>query len=171
MMTDDHIEELLPRYIEGDLTSEERRAVDEHLSSCDDCREALGLYSSLERALVAFKRERPSSKQTYARIERRLPLDHVFSPVSLLRNPALLGSAAVTMIAILTIFFREQMGIAFTRFGNLSFGSLTGSFEAIPEWIVSVTGGDVWMLVLIVAVETLLFSLITGFTVLKMIRD
>ena len=163
MMTDDHIEELLPRYIEGDLTAEQKRAVDEHLSSCDDCRDALGLYTSLEK--------RPSSKRIYAGIERRLPLDPVFSPLSLLRNPTILGSAAVSLIAILTILFREQLSLALTRFGGFSFDSLTGSFEVIPEWIVRSTGGDAWMLVLIIAVETLLFSLATGFTVLRMIRD
>jgi anti-sigma factor RsiW len=171
MMTDDHIEELLPRYIEGDLTSEERRAVDEHLSSCEDCSDALGLYISLEQALVSFKKERPSPRITYSRIARRLPLDPVFSPVSLLRSPTILGSAAVALIAILTILFREELGIALTRFSGLSFGSLSGSFETLPDWIVGISGGNVWMLVLIVALETLLFSLATGFTVLRMIRD
>ena len=151
MMTDDHIEELLPRYIEGDLTAEQKRAVDEHLSSCDDCRDALGLYTSLEKTLIALKRERPSSKRIYAGIERRLPLDPVFSPLSLLRNPTILGSAAVSLIAILTILFREQLSLALTRFGGFSFDSLTGSFEVIPEWIVRSTGGDAWMLVLIIA--------------------
>jgi predicted anti-sigma-YlaC factor YlaD len=171
MLNDDHIEELLPRYIEGDLTAVEKRAVDEHLSSCDDCNDALGLYSSLEQALVSFKRERPSPKRTYSKIERRLPLDPVFSPLSLLRSPTVLGSAAVALIAILTILFSEQLGIAITRFTGLSFDSLAGSFETIPEWIVRVTGGNLWMLVLIVAVETMLFSFATGLTVLRMIRD
>ena len=77
----------------------------------------------------------------------------------------------MALIAILTILFREELGIALTRFGGLSFGSLSGVFETLPDWIVGISGGDVWMLVLIVALETLLFSLATGFTVLRMIRD
>jgi predicted anti-sigma-YlaC factor YlaD len=170
MMADDHIEEMLPRYVEGDLSSDERRSVEEHLSSCHDCRDALELCASLEEALVSFKMKRPSSKTTYTAIERRLPLDPVFSPLSLLRSPAVLGTAAVTLMAILTILFREQMSIALTRFSGLSFDSFASSFDSIPEWIVTVTGGNAWLLALIVVLETLFFTLATSLTVLRIIR-
>ncbi len=169
-MTDDHIEEMLPRYIEGDLTSEERRIADEHLSSCADCSEALELYTSLEKALISFKRERPSPGRTYAAIRHSLSLDPEFSPASLHRSPAVLGTAAVTLIAILTILFREQLGIALTRFSGLSFDSLTSSLEGIPEWIVTITGGNSLILVLIVAAEILLFTFAMGYAALRIIR-
>jgi len=170
MTTNDHIEELLPRYAEEDLTADEKRAVDEHLSSCADCSEALELYTSLEKALISFKRERPSSGKTYAAVSRRLPLDPAFSPVSLLRSPVLLGTAAVTLIAVLTILFHEKMGITLARLGGVPFDSLSSSFQAIPEWIISITGGNLLLLVLIVTVETLLFSFAMGFAALRIIR-
>ena len=171
MTKNDHIEELLPRYIEGDLTAEEKRIADEHLSSCEECRDVLDLYASLERALVSFKKERPSPKKTYAAISRRLPIDPIFSPLSLLRSPAVLGTAAVTLISILTILLREQLGTALSNFSGLSFESLTSSLEIVPEWIISITGGNAWMLVLIVAIETLLFSFAMGLAALRIVRN
>lgn len=169
-MEKEHVEDLLPRYIEGDLTADENRAVDEHLSSCRACREALGTYGALEQALIALRRERPTPKKAYTRIERRLPLTPAFSPASILRSPAVVGTAAVVLMAILAILFREQLGIALSDFGNLSSGSLTSSLEVLPQWIATFVRGDAWLLALVVAAEMLLFSLATGIVVLRMIR-
>jgi anti-sigma factor RsiW len=170
MMKDGHIEEMLPLYIEGELSDDEKRAVDEHLSSCADCREAMDLYTSLEKALVSFKKERPSPRRTFDAISGRLPLEPAFSPLSLIRSPVVLGTAAVTLIAIVTIIFHQQMGSALSGLGGLSFDSIARSFEGIPQWLVEISGGNAWLLVLIVAAETLLFSFAMGFAALKITR-
>jgi anti-sigma factor RsiW len=169
-MKHDHIEEMLPRYIDGDLTGEEKRVVKEHLSSCADCREAMDLYTSLENALVSFKKERSSPRKTYNAISRRLPLDPAFSPFSFIRSPVVLGTAAVTLIAILTIIFHEQMNSALTGLGGVSFDSIARSFEGIPQWLIDITGGNAWLLVLVITAETLLFSFAMGFAALRITR-
>ena len=41
--------DLFPFYLNGDVTPEERRKIEEHLSQCDECQEELEFFLALQR--------------------------------------------------------------------------------------------------------------------------
>jgi len=53
--------ELLSRYLDGDIASEERRAVDAHVRKCGRCRELLDSLADTVHALGFLKQPAPSS--------------------------------------------------------------------------------------------------------------
>lgn len=54
-MTDcERMEELLPLYVEGEATADERKLVEEHLSQCADCREMLPYLQTVSDGLAAL---------------------------------------------------------------------------------------------------------------------
>jgi anti-sigma factor RsiW len=70
-MNCNRIEELLARYIDGDLSAEESRTVDEHLASCAECRDSLASFVTLEESLGNLKEAVPSWRTAEARFSRR----------------------------------------------------------------------------------------------------
>lgn len=54
-MTDcERMEELLPLYVEGEATADERKLVEEHLDQCEDCREMLPYLQTVSDGLAAL---------------------------------------------------------------------------------------------------------------------
>jgi len=67
------IQELIPWYIEGGLSREEERAVAEHLSGCDRCRNDLVMTMQLRLAVRAVVEEAPApSSRLRDRVARRV---------------------------------------------------------------------------------------------------
>lgn len=52
MSCNEEFKTLLSRYVDGELSPEERSKVDEHISSCEGCRELLGLFRKNENLLA-----------------------------------------------------------------------------------------------------------------------
>lgn len=68
----ERIENLLSSYLEGDLTSEDRLAVEEHLRSCADCADLFGLLREAQESLIDF----PQAKMSEALLERLYDIPH-----------------------------------------------------------------------------------------------
>ncbi len=73
-MSCESIEKLLPLYVEGDLSSGERREVDEHVASCESCCSSLRFYEELEASLLSLGDARPSPARAAAAVSGSLGL-------------------------------------------------------------------------------------------------
>lgn len=96
------IEELLVQYIEGDLSAEECRTVDEHVSSCAECRRSLEVFISLDESLGELRKVVPSWKTAEARFSRRAGLAKRRSIPELLFNaPVIAGFSFIALGVVL----------------------------------------------------------------------
>jgi predicted anti-sigma-YlaC factor YlaD len=96
------IEELLVQYIEGDLSVEECRTIDDHLASCVECRHSLETLLSLEESLGALKETIPSWKTAEARFSRRAGLTKRYSIPGLVAHaPFMAGLSFVALGVVL----------------------------------------------------------------------
>lgn len=101
-MSCSRIEELLVQYIEGDLSAEERRAVDEHLASCAECRGSLETFKSLEESLETLGETVPSWKTAEARFSRRAGIEKRRSiPAFIFNAPLIAGISFVVLGVVL----------------------------------------------------------------------
>ena len=85
-MNCDSIEELLSRCVEGDLSREEERLVNEHLAGCESCRRELALYRELEESLLSLKEDIPSPAAVSGRVVKRLGLERKRPKLALVFN-------------------------------------------------------------------------------------
>lgn len=60
-MNCEHYQNLLPAFLDGELSSGDDAALNAHLAGCESCREALAGYRALEDALVARRDEVPAA--------------------------------------------------------------------------------------------------------------
>ena len=118
---------LLSQYRDGELSPGQRRLVDEHLISCEECRKTLRDYEGISQAIKTLRRyEAPRSlvKDVYARIEE----DRFGSSVGLKWSDVLrFGSlAAATFVLVLigsTVFRTAPLSESGPRAGATSAAS------------------------------------------------
>jgi anti-sigma factor RsiW len=110
-MTCERFEELLSAYLEGDLSAEEKRAIDGHIAACSSCAELLSLLRETQGALRSFPQVDPSPDlmaKLYAIPEKK----RFFRPVfNFLLRPDLqpvFAAFSVLFIAISFVFFAPQ---------------------------------------------------------------
>jgi predicted anti-sigma-YlaC factor YlaD len=70
-MNCNRMEELLPAYLEGDVSEMDRAAIERHLAACVECRGMLAQFRDLESSLATLKSSVPSWKSAEARFDRR----------------------------------------------------------------------------------------------------
>jgi hypothetical protein len=95
----DHIEELLPEYVDGVLAPAERARVEAHLSSCSDCREEAGVAERARATLNALP-EIPVPFGMTERILRRMRSRPLLSSPFAWRAAGLAAAAAIVGAAI-----------------------------------------------------------------------
>jgi len=99
-----HVEELLPRYLENDLSEDDRSMVEAHLASCAQCRASLETFAALDESLVRLKTVVPSWKTTEARFAGTFGFKERRPFVSLVFNaPVLLGLLFIAFGIVLHI--------------------------------------------------------------------
>lgn len=110
-MTCERFGELLSAYLEGELSGEEKRAMDAHLGLCPACAELLSLFRETQEALTGFPEMEPGPSlmaRLYAIPEKR----GFFKAVSdFVLRPSLqpvYAAFTVLFIAISFVFFLPQ---------------------------------------------------------------
>lgn len=99
------IEELLPFYIDGDLSPEEAAAVTVHLAGCEGCAKSLEAYQALENSLSAMPAVLPDPRAVAFRVtgslgfEDRRSLAAVFSRMSLVWAIAVATAAIILLVS------------------------------------------------------------------------
>ena len=143
----DEIEELMPRYVEGDLSETDRRSVEAHLATCAGCRESLEAFTALELSLGGLKAAVPSWKTAEARFVREAGLAKKRSiPRLVFTAPVMAG---FSFIAVGIAFFLRGDAILFaleSLFARFVF-SLDGLTQTGSRWFVELAGLDLTVLI------------------------
>ena len=78
-MDHQHLKELISSYHDGGLSSEQKRLVDEHLQTCQECRKEWEDMKKLEEAMKTMELKKPNPEvwkiygaSVYNRLERRI---------------------------------------------------------------------------------------------------
>ena len=140
MDTKKHVQELLPVYMDGMCTAEEKKTVEEHLSGCDQCRRDL---ADLEKTmkLVGSLRELEPPEGLWEGIEKKIRPRSIFEIFSLKPVPAAVVTVAVLLIAVSinkysTDLARQEKGKASpVAVPNLDVSSMPGLPIAVREKI------------------------------------
>ena len=67
------IEDLIPLYIEGDVSDATKKIVEEHIKDCKNCSTLAGEYSNDELKLLDFKEDLPKSN-TFKKSMKKLKM-------------------------------------------------------------------------------------------------
>jgi hypothetical protein len=170
-MNCERIEELLTRYVEGDLAADERRMVDEHLAACERCSLSLELFSSLEASLIARKAEIPSAGASSRRIMKRLRRDEGYTFIcSPWGAPVLIGSVVLLSVILTVVFGRLLAQPSPSESGTL-FVRIERFFAHIPDLIVGALGGEYWLIITVYVALALCFAAAGSLTVLRYSRE
>jgi predicted anti-sigma-YlaC factor YlaD len=98
------IDELVPRYLEGEASDEERLAFEGHVASCAQCAESLEAFKEIDTSLVRMKETLPSWKRAEARFMRSTSSGARRPALSLIWNtPVVCGLLFVVLGVVLFI--------------------------------------------------------------------
>lgn len=163
-------EELLPAYLEGDLSVAEAARVDAFVASSPDARETLEAFRALESALRKRREQIPPVDKfvktmfVSSRLHKaRVFMDAVFS------FPAL-TSAVLTLIGIVLFIYRAPITEWITQKASLPDSKSLG-LDWVGNAIVQFTGGDIWMLSALYGAVTVLILLSTSLMLMRFLRD
>ncbi len=170
----EHIETLLPAFVEESLDAGDAAAVRAHVESCNACRESLAAFALLEQSLVARRAEVPA-------LERFLPdfatagtrAASVVRPSLVMRAfRAMMSFPGVAAILVIWsgLFVFEFRGSIGSAIAQATPDRLVMFQERLANLLVLLTDGNVWMLIAISILVSILFALSTGAMTLRYIR-
>jgi len=145
-MNDNHIEDLIPRYLDDELSDDERSMVAAHLASCAECRSSLETFTALEESLVELRAAVPSWKTAEARFTRSLGFEKRRPLASLVFNaPVLLGLSFVALGIVL--FLRGRLILlSLESLGPRLSTPLAGFEGALSRLFAAAAGADIAVL-------------------------
>jgi len=98
----EEIEKLLPNYVNGDISTSQKRLIEEHLSRCTRCRKALAAYNEAKQYLASLEDSPVPPESTQATMTKVKTATTKSRSQQWLR-PALAAGAAVVILAILLV--------------------------------------------------------------------
>lgn len=164
-----HIESLLPAFVEDGLGAGDAARVRAHLESCESCRASLAAFTALEASLVLRRAEIPPVDAYLpdvapAHSGARRPLVRMFRAVMSVPGVAILLTMWAAMLA-----FNFRVPIANTL--SLSTPhNLVGGFERFADFLVLLTGGNVWVLIGMGTMVAIAIAASTGAMTLRFVR-
>lgn len=150
-----HIEELLPRYLENDLSADDRRGIDEHVASCARCRQSLETFRELEESLGELAASVPSWKAAEAGLARRFGMRPRRSIAAVLESPPFVAGLSFVALGVV-LFVRGKLILgAMQSLGPRSSIALDDFARTISGWFAAAAGVDVTLLLVIYGLLTL----------------
>lgn len=167
-----HIETLLPGFVENDLGAEDFTLVRGHLESCEACRASLAAFSALEESLVMRRAEVPpvegflpafAAAPAAAEPHRSLVV-RVFRAVTSVPGVAILLAMWAAMFAF---SFRVPISRVLSKSTP---DNLVGGIDRFADFLVLLTGGNVWLLIGMCTMVALAIAASTGAMTLRYVR-
>jgi len=115
------LEELLSAYVDGELSRTQREFVEEHLSSCSNCRATLECYRAINQKLTSLK-ETPALSNIKGATMSKIKGEHISKPSHKWLSPAL---ATTTIVAFVTVLLTGVLEMSGTTGGVMSPPPLT----------------------------------------------
>lgn len=131
------IEELLPLYIDGDLSAEDAAAVSVHLAGCGECLKSLETYRTLESSLSAMPDILPDPRAVSSKAADHLGLEDQRSIAAIFRRMSIVWAFAVTTAALILLVSRFDYVSALMS-GQESLVDSAG--RSMDYWIVAASG-------------------------------
>jgi anti-sigma factor RsiW len=167
MMDCEQIEELLSRFVEGDLSREEEALVNEHLPGCEKCRGELALYRELEESLLSMKGDLPSPAAVSGRVIRRLGLERKRPRLALVFNVPVISFLSTAACMLLIYIHSAPITRFFSAIGAGTANGLMAFSKSLPGMILQATGGEMWILATIFALLLALMALAGRLAVMR----
>ena len=165
----DHIEELLPAYVEDDLSETERADVAAHMKDCPSCTEALGFYTQLETSLLARRELPPSPAPTFRRVALRVGIRRRHRVLRTLVSTPSLAAMGFVVFGLLLLIFGNPFAELASQVGALSWDGPTLTTH-LTDALESLAFDEMVLYALYLAVFALI--LFTGsWMVLRFVRE
>ena len=100
------IEELLPLYIDGELSTDDSAALSLHLAGCAACMHSLETYQALESSLSSMSDILPDPRAVSSTVTGHLGLEEHKSVAGIFRRMSLVWAFAVTTAALILLISR-----------------------------------------------------------------
>jgi anti-sigma factor RsiW len=142
-VNDNHVEELIPPYLENELPKAERCAVEAHLATCAGCRASLEEFKRLEVSLMELAEDVPSWKTAETRFDRSIGLARRSRFASVVfAAPVTLGLAFVALGIVL--FLRGRTILLSLQGTGASLSALLAWYQgAVSRSFAAATGADI----------------------------
>jgi len=108
------IQELLSEYIDGTLDANTTRTVEEHISTCRDCKETFSSLSAMVEELNALEPVEPPAdflEKIHRRMEPRSDFSRIFKKLFVpfkIKIPLQLAAAATASILVVMVLFHQK---------------------------------------------------------------
>jgi predicted anti-sigma-YlaC factor YlaD len=167
----EEIEKLLPSFVEGQITEEEKMAVEFHLSECPLCRESYKRYILLEELLPALKENLPPSQIIADSVIERLNLKRRRSHITRLLNVPAAASFFMIILSLFTLIYHNLIFKVTISFGEKITSLFTYYSDNFSIWITEIYAGYFWPAFILFALLNLLIILSGGMIALRYIRE
>jgi len=159
------IDELSARYFDGDLSDEERFALERHVAFCPGCRESLEAFEELESSLVRLKETIPPWNRAEARLVRTLNPGTDRSAGRLVWNPPVICGLLFVVLGIVLFIQGRPLAYGMEILGS----GMSGAFDrlgfAVVRFIADLQGLSLPLLVWLVLIVTVMPLVAFGFAV------
>jgi predicted anti-sigma-YlaC factor YlaD len=169
-MNCDLIDESLPRYMENDMSEDERRTIDRHLASCAKCRRSLEVFAALEESLTSLKTAVPSWKTTDERLSRIFEPERGHSIAMRVFNAPLAAGLSFIAFGIVLFWKGNTLFPALRSLGSRFAVSLDTLMQSLSRALAEASGLNPAMLISIYGLLTLALLYGTGLVVLRFAR-
>jgi anti-sigma factor RsiW len=153
----ERIEEILPLYIDGDLTADEAAGVSAHVARCELCAKSLETYMELENSLLALPETLPDPRKVASRTAVLLDLKKNRSVAGIARRLSFIWAISVATAGLILLVSRFDFVSAIlsgqdsfvASAGSLMDGwtaSTTGMISGMIRQIEAIMAGDPWIL-------------------------
>ena len=108
------IQELLSEYIDGTLDAKAVQVVEEHIATCEDCKESLASLSAMVEELNALEPVKPPAdflEKIHQRMEPRSDFSRIFRKLFVpfkIKIPLQLAAAATASILVVMVFSHQK---------------------------------------------------------------
>lgn len=117
-MNCNEIKDLMSSYVDGELSENEKKLVEEHINSCDDCKKEIESYKQLIKIIKDLPEEEPPKgycKRLHDKLLNEVPITKINKITKIIDNKKWVKYAGVAACLILVI---SVINSPFLRFGS-----------------------------------------------------
>jgi anti-sigma factor RsiW len=165
------IEELFPRYLDGEVSVGEREEIERHAAACAQCRESLAAFGALERSLAGLRNATPPWERAQARFAERTGLGRTRSIAAFVFDAPFLCGLAFVALGIVLFIRRELLVSGMQVMGVRLADSLNWVSQSLSASLSGLASLDTAVLLSISVVLTALPLVAFGFAVQRFGRN
>jgi anti-sigma factor RsiW len=169
-MTSEEFEELLPAYLEGVLTAEQKARVELWLKRSPEARESLESYRQLDSMLESRRDLVPDAAPYFRAVFRRSALSRARDVMDTLFSFPAISSILLALFGVVLFIYRETITAWFNRTSEMP-GSSSFGLEWVRNVLLQFSGADIWVVTGVYVGLTLAILLSTGMMVMRFLRD